>query len=99
MTSTAKAPPIFKEGMSYAAWKHQLSCWEVITDLAEDKRAISVYLHSLEGAYKDVISKLPVEELKTNEGIKKILCLLDRYCDSKKSEKQYDTYSRLNCFK
>ena len=99
MTSSAKAPPIFKEGMSYAAWKHQLSCWEEITDLAEEKRAISVYLHSLEGSYKDVISKLPVNELKSNEGIKKILCLLDRYCDTKKSEKQYDTYSRLHNFK
>ena len=94
-----KAPPVLKEGGNYSSWKHQLQCWEILTDIPAEKRGLSVYLNALEGGHKEVVSKLSVTELSSATGVLKITTLLDRYCDDKKAERQYNTYSTLHNFK
>ena len=99
MSGEAKAPPVFKEGMSYSNWKHQITAWEALTSLPAAKRGLSVYLHALEGTHMEVISKLPIAELQTETGVQKILALLDRYCEKKLSERQYDAYTKMHNFR
>ena len=97
--SAAKAPPVLKSNGNYSAWKHQIEAWELLTDIPEEKRALAVYLQGLEGDYKDVVSKIELADLNKKGGVKVIIELLNRYCDSQKSHKQYEVYERVHDFR
>ena len=46
--SNYKAPPVFKEDMSYEAWKKELAIWTTFTDLDKKKQGPAIFL-SLNG--------------------------------------------------
>lgn len=95
----AKAPPVLTENGNYTAWKHQLQAWELLTELKEEKKALAVYLQGLEGRYKEVVSKIDIQELNTKDGVAKITTLLDRYCQSQESQRQYSVYEKVHSFR
>ena len=98
MAAGTKAPPVLMEDGNYAAWKHKLQAWELLTELKEEKRGLAVYLQGLKGNYQTVISKVPIEDLNKKDGVKRIISILDRYCESKISIRQYDVYERIHSF-
>ena len=98
-TKLGKAPPVLRDGVIYEAWKHDLSAWEVITDTEKKKRGLQVYLYGLEGRYKDVISKVAVEDLNVDEGVKVITEKLDKYLQKDKSQQAYDSYEKMCNFR
>ena len=95
MASAGKAPPVFKEGSSYAQWKHALSAWKILTGIEKEKQALSVYLHGLDPVYQEVISKLDINLLNHEGGVKLITDTLDVYCESELSQRQYNTYEHF----
>lgn len=97
--AAAKAPPVLKEDGSYSSWKHQLAAWQLLTDVKEEKQALAVYLQGLEGRFKEVVSKLEIAELNKKDGVAKIVTLLDRYCQSQVSQRQYRIYEKVHSFR
>ena len=95
----SKAPPVLKEGSVYAVWLHELSAWELITDIAKSKQAVHVYLYGLEGQYKDLISKIPIADLNTEGGLKVITDKLGGFCKQSESQRAYSTYEKLHNFR
>ena len=71
-----RTPPILAGEESYLEWKEDLAVWELFTDLEKKKRGPAVYL-SLTGCYRDKVRDLTVEEIGSNEGVKKITDKLD----------------------
>ena len=82
-----KAPPVLREGVVYATWKKELSAWELLTDTDKKKRGVQVYLEGLEGRFKQLVSKIPIEDLNKDEGVKTITDKLDTYCSEDESQR------------
>ena len=93
--SKQKAPPVLRDGVSYASWKHELSAWVLLTDLTAEKQALSVYVNGLEGKYKDLVSKIEVKDLNHKDGMKKIIARLDEFCEGQKAQRAYSAYEKL----
>ena len=74
--NSLRTPPILAGEESYLEWKEDLAVWELFTDLEKKKRGPAVYL-SLTGCYRDKVRDLTVEEIGSNEGVKKITDKLD----------------------
>ena len=97
--SKTKAPPVLREGVPYAGWLHDLSAWEIITDTDPEKQALQVYLYGLEGRYKDLISKIPVEKLKKAGGIKVITDKLGPFCAEDVARQQFECFEKLMTYR
>jgi hypothetical protein len=74
MASNYKLPPKF-DG-NYDVWKNELSMWELVTDLDEEKRALAVGL-SLEGKAREVVLGISARTLNSEDGMKILLEALD----------------------
>ena len=86
-----KKPPKWNgTSQSYDAWKEDIFLWNELTDLAEKKRAIAV-IGQLEGEPRNLAKTLKPSELRTDDGLKKLLELLDKSFASS-SEDRVDRY-------
>lgn len=89
---TTKVPPIFKEDeMDYETWKKDVNLWTSFTELVETKHAIAVHL-SLSGRARKASSELSVDDLKANDGMKKLIEKLDRVFLQDENWKCFHTY-------
>ena len=71
-----KTPPVLESEEQYSEWRHDLSIWELFTDLAKGKQGPAVYL-SLTGRARDCVRELKKEEIGHETGVKKITDKLD----------------------
>ena len=86
-----KKPPKWNgTGRDYDAWKEDIYLWNELTDLAEKKRAIAV-IGQLEGEPRNLAKTLKPAELGADDGLKKLLELLDKSF-SLSSEDRIDGY-------
>ena len=99
MATGGKAPPILREDSSYGQWKHQIEAWKLLTEVAEEKQGLSIYLHGLDEKFKDIISKIDIKDLNSKDGVKKIIDKLDVFCESKIAQRQYESYENFTNFK
>ena len=77
-SANLKNPPIFKEEeCEYEDWKKDLELWTLLTDLPKNKVAIAVHL-SLSGRARQATSELSVDDLKSEDGISRLIAKLDR---------------------
>ena len=86
-----KKPPKWNgTGRNYDAWKEDICLWNELTDLAEKERAIGV-IGKLEGEPRNLARTLKPAELGADDGLKKLLKLLDKPF-SVSSEDRIDEY-------
>ena len=65
-----KAPPVFKEDMSYEAWKKELAIWTTFTDLDKKKQGPAIFL-SLNGKPRASVLELDVGVISAYEAFEK----------------------------
>ena len=58
-----KAPPVYKEGKSYADWRLDIDLWNEFTPLPEKRRATAFLLELGEGKVKSHVRALGKENL------------------------------------
>ena len=71
-----KSPPTLLNEDFYGEWKHDLTIWQMYTDLPRNKQGPAVFL-TLTGRARDCIRDLQPEEIGHENGVKKITDKLD----------------------
>ena len=68
-TRNYKTPPSWTADVSFEAWKTEVDMWDAVSDLANVKKAPALEL-SLDGGKREVAMAIPLDELKTEDGLK-----------------------------
>ena len=71
-----KAQPVFKEDMSYEAWKKKLAIWTTFTDFDKKKQGPERFL-PLNGKPRASVLELDVGVISGDKGVEAILEQLD----------------------
>ena len=73
MSSSVKQPPVFNpdDGDNYSDWKNDIEVWCMLTE-GKIKQGPAVYL-SLQGDARDAIRSIPLNDLKEQDAVDKIL--------------------------
>ena len=76
--SSIKQPPVFNpdDGDNYSDWKNDIEVWCMLTE-GKVKQGPAVYL-SLQGDARDAIRAIPLDNLKEDDAVQKILEELDK---------------------
>ena len=72
VVSSYKSPPAWNEGIDFETWRNEVAIWEAVTDLATGKQGPAVAL-TLTGSKRETATSIPIDELKVNDGLKKLL--------------------------
>ena len=75
-TNFSKAPPPYKKGENYEKWKQKLLIWQDYTSLEKTKQGPSLLLN-LNDEAQDAVLHIPRADLKKEDGVDKILEILD----------------------
>ena len=67
-----KTPPVFKEDISYEAWKKEFAIWNTFTDLYKKKQEPTIFL-SLNGKPSASVLELDVGVTSGGKGVEAIL--------------------------
>ena len=87
-----KIPPPFVENVNdYDQWKKDLDLWTAYTSIKEEKQAIAVHL-SLTGRARKATSEVPASDMKTKDGMSKLIEKLDRVFMQDANWKCFHTY-------
>ena len=73
----SKAPPPFEKGENYEKWKRKLELWETFTELDKKKQGSALFF-TLDQSSQDAVLELKKEEISGEDGVKKIVKILDR---------------------
>ena len=99
MAQQSKAPPILKDGVIFSTWRHELDAWVLLTETPKAKQAIQIYLNSLEGKYRELVSKIPIADLNKETGVKTLVDKLSVFCEQNKSKRTYAIYEKLHDYR
>ena len=99
MSQSSKGPPVLEEETCYEVWKKSITAWELLTDLEPKKRGLSIFLNACKGKYFDIVSKLDIETINCDAGVRNILHVLDRYCQSTEAQRAYAAFEKFHKFK
>ena len=95
--SNYKAPPVFKEDMSYEAWKKELAIWTTFTDLDKKKQGPAIFL-SLNGKPRASVLELDVGIISGDKGVEAILEQLDKLYPKDRHQTAYLAYEAFEKF-
>ena len=88
VVSSYKTPPAWNEGIDFETWRNEVAIWEAVTDLAAGKRGPAV---NFTGSKQETATSAPIDELKANDGLKKLSDKLktvnELFADYKRFEK------------
>ena len=96
-----KVPPFGGE-KSYESWRNELLAWKVLTNVGHKKQALAVAL-SFENdseVRQRIFNEIDVEELNANDGLEKLLILLDKWykkddlTGAYEAWRNFDTYTK-----
>ena len=94
-------PPVLKNGGKYELYRKQILAWTELTDLAKGKQGIVVALSLPEdetNIKEKVFNEIPLEDLKTDDGLTILLKFLDKLLgkeDSIDSLEKYEDFERF----
>ena len=93
-----KNPPSFNAEGSYDAWRVEVQFWQSITDIAKRQQAAVVAL-SLPPRYKEVALTIPLDELNVDDGMDKLLAVLDENFKKESLDSAYEAFHELETFR
>lgn len=90
-----KAPPVYKEGKSYADWRLDIDLWNEFTPLPEKRRATAFLLELGEGKVKSHVRALGKENLMKDDGLALVIAKLDKIYKEDSSHETYRAYCKF----
>ena len=98
MASAYKTLPAFDvESKSYSRWVEELKAWTELTDVKKDKQGLAVALSLPEKDSSNirdkVFSDLSLDELKGNDGVKKLIEFMDKLFKKDQLSEAYEAFS------
>ena len=97
MTKDSKTPPEWTSDMSYEIWKPEIVIWDAATTISDSRKAPTVAL-SLTGAKREIARNIPLEELKANDGLQKLLDKLKTGFGQNEDDKLFFDYLQFGRF-
>ena len=98
MTSNIKNPPGLEKSSSYEQWEMSLKMWQLVTDLKLEQQGPAVFL-SLSGKAKDAVYDLGVENIKSAQGVDKILEVLGKIYKKDEVDTAYEAFESFINFR
>ena len=103
MASAYKTPPAFDvESKSYSRWVEELKAWTELTDVKKDKQGLAVALSLPEKDSSNirdkVFSDLSLDELKGDDGVKKLMEFMDKLFKKDQLSEAYEAFSDFERF-
>ena len=89
-----KTPPQWKDEMSFEAWKTEVDVWNAITDLADGNKGPCVAL-SLGSSKREIAMSIPLDELKANDGLTKVLAQLKLSFGKDTADQLFSDYEKF----
>ncbi|KAK6184040.1 hypothetical protein SNE40_006584 [Patella caerulea] len=103
MGSAYKAPPPFSDSKPYSRWIDEIKAWQCLTDLDESKQALAVALtfdeHDPSGIRDKVFSDLPLDTLKSDDGMKELIQYMDKLFKKDQLSEAYEVYTEFDRFR
>ena len=95
-----KTPPAFDKKMDvYSKWKKKFTIWQSITDVADTKQGGYLILRLDDSTQEAVLESVSTNDIKTDQGVTKILPALDKMFEVDKSVTAYEAYEDFECYK
>ena len=97
-SKSIRNPPKLADCKSYEAYTKLINIWRIATDLPKEKQGAALLL-SLEGEAQSAALRVPEDELKSNEGIEKVLLELDKLYQKDKTTQKFQALEDLENFR
>ena len=92
--------PAFKKGSSVSSFEKEVEAWEIITNIAQAKRAIVLALNLEEDVKNRIFENVTMADLNKNTGVRDVIKYIkntygkDELTDSRESYKDFRDYKR-----
>ena len=97
-SKSIRNPPKLVDCKSYEAYTKLINIWRIATDLPKEKQGAALLL-SLEGEAQSAALRVPEDELKSDEGINKVIAELDKLYQKDKTTLKFRALEDLENFK
>ncbi|VDI80195.1 Hypothetical predicted protein [Mytilus galloprovincialis] len=98
-----KVPPVFTEQKPYSRWIDEIKAWKALTDLDKKKMGIAIALslpeEGLNSIRDKVFSDLSLEALSADDGVDKLIELMDKIFKKDELRQAYEAYSEFDRFR
>ncbi|CAG2190172.1 unnamed protein product [Mytilus edulis] len=98
-----KVPPVFTEQKPYSRWIDEIKAWKALTDLDKKKMGIAIALslpeEGLNSIRDKVFSDLSLEALNADDGVDKLIELMDKIFKKDELRQAYEAYSEFDRFR
>ena len=84
-------PPHFNNDISYTDWKKEIEIWQIATSIKEEKQGAAIFL-SLTGKSREAVLELTTDEIKGNDGVKKVIQKLDELWKEDDKKQAFNAY-------
>ena len=94
-----KAPPRKTDDITYVNWKKEVAIWSFQTSIEQVKQGSALFL-SLEGKPRQtVLAEVPVSDINSTNGIKKIFECLDKFFKKDETKSAYTAFDEFIKFR
>ena len=97
--NSMRAPPSLTEGKSYEFWKKEIKIWQLLKVATAKEEGPLIFTNSLTERDKKVISELTVDEIGSDQGLKKILDKLDKLYLADKNQRTFAALDQFEKYK
>lgn len=94
MSNVKTCPPVLMSDLEYEKWKKDIIIWTELTDIPKEKQALAIHL-SLKGKSRNATSQIPLEKLRSEDGVDEIFVKLDRLFLMDKGRQQFAVFQKL----
>ena len=92
--SNIKSPPLLEKSPSYETWEKSLKLWQLVTDLKATQQGPAIAL-SLTGKAREAVLELPMEDIKSETGVERILTELSKIYKRDTVETAYEAFDEF----
>ena len=96
MANPVLAPPRLEPG-DYERWRKEMAFWELATNIADKKRAVTVFL-SLTGKAREAVLEIDPTELNVENGLVKLYEKLDKLFKVDEDIAAFNAYEKFEKF-
>lgn len=97
-SSNIKNPPALAKSSTFDSWEKSINLWVLITELPKAKQGAALVL-SLEGKDRDTVLELPLTDINSDDGVKKIIDKLGTIYKKDQVDAAYETFEKFINFR
>ena len=97
-SNSVRNPPMLENSTSFESWEKSLQLWQLVTDLKPTQQGPAIVL-SLKGKAKDAVLELDITDIKSENGVSKVLEKLGQIYKKDTIDSAYEAFDMFINFK